>query len=85
MIKTVIKVEGMMCGMCEAHVSDIIRKNFKVKKVYSSHVKGETVVLSQEPLKEEDVLSAFKETGYKVKGVYFEQAAKKGFLFFKKK
>ena len=26
MFKTTIKVDGMMCGMCEAHVSDAIRK-----------------------------------------------------------
>lgn len=39
MIKTVLKVNGMMCGMCEAHMNDLVRKNFKVKKVTSS-VKG---------------------------------------------
>ena len=26
MIKTTMKIEGMMCGMCEAHVCDAIRK-----------------------------------------------------------
>ena len=30
MIKTVLKVNGMMCGMCEAHMNDLVRKNFKV-------------------------------------------------------
>ena len=25
MIETTVKVDGMMCGMCEAHVSDAIR------------------------------------------------------------
>ena len=33
MVKTVLKIDGMMCGMCEAHMNDLIRKNFKVKKV----------------------------------------------------
>ena len=33
MIKTTLKIDGMMCGMCEAHMNDVIRKNFKVKKV----------------------------------------------------
>ena len=32
MIKTTLKIDGMMCGMCEAHMNDVIRKNFKVKK-----------------------------------------------------
>lgn len=36
MVKTVLKIDGMMCGMCEAHMNDLIRKNFKVKKVTSS-------------------------------------------------
>lgn len=32
MIKTTLKIDGMMCGMCESHMNDVIRKNFKVKK-----------------------------------------------------
>lgn len=36
MIKTTLKIDGMMCGMCESHMNDVIRKNFKVKKVTSS-------------------------------------------------
>lgn len=31
MIKTVLKIDGMACGMCEAHVNDAIRKAFTVK------------------------------------------------------
>ena len=37
MIKTTVKVDGMMCGMCESHVNEAIRNAFKVKKVNSSH------------------------------------------------
>ena len=33
MFKTTVGIEGMMCGMCEAHVNDAIRKAFDVKKV----------------------------------------------------
>ena len=40
MIKTTLKIDGMMCGMCEAHMNDVIRKNFKVKKVTSSAKKA---------------------------------------------
>ena len=50
MIKTVLKVNGMMCGMCEAHMNDLVRKNFNVKKVTSSVKGGETVVISEENL-----------------------------------
>ena len=39
MIKTTIKIEGMMCGMCEAHVCDAIRKAVPyAKKVKASHI-----------------------------------------------
>ena len=37
MIETTVKVDGMMCGMCEAHVSDAIRGALPVKKVTASH------------------------------------------------
>ena len=29
MIQTTLKIDGMMCGMCESHMNDVIRKNFK--------------------------------------------------------
>ena len=46
MTETKVKISGMACGMCEAHVNDCIREAFSVKKVTSSHAKGETVILS---------------------------------------
>ena len=47
MFETIVTVDGMMCGMCESHVNDAIRKAFPVKKVTSSHKKGETVILTE--------------------------------------
>ena len=44
MYQTTVGVDGMMCGMCEAHVNDAVRKAFPVKKVTSSHGKGQTVI-----------------------------------------
>ena len=44
MIQTTVKVSGMACSMCEAHINDTIRTAFPVEKVSSSHSKGETVV-----------------------------------------
>ena len=52
MIQTTVQVSGMACSMCEAHINDAIRAAFSVEKVSSSHSKGETVILSQEPLDE---------------------------------
>ena len=53
MIKTTVEVNGMMCGMCESHVNEAVRKNFTVKKVQSSHTKGKTEILSEEALDQE--------------------------------
>ena len=47
MTKTTVKVDGMMCGMCESHVNDCVRENFNVRKVTSSHSKGETVIITE--------------------------------------
>ena len=42
-----------MCGMCESHVNEAVRKAFpKAKKVTSSHGKGQTVILTEEDIPE---------------------------------
>ena len=82
MIKTVLKVNGMMCGMCEAHMNDLVRKNFNVKKVTSSVKGGETVVISEENL---DIPFLKKEIGYELVDVHTEPYEKKGFFHFGKK
>lgn len=47
MKKITLKIDGMMCGMCESHVNDCIRRSFNVKKVKSSHIKNETVIITE--------------------------------------
>ena len=47
MKKTILTIDGMMCGMCESHVNDAIRANFNVKKVRSSHAKNRCEILSE--------------------------------------
>ena len=82
MIKTILSIEGMMCGMCESHMNDVIRKNFTVKKVSSSHKKGETEIVSEEALDEDKIKSAVKEIGYEVTSIKTQEYKKKKFLFF---
>ena len=50
MIKITIQIEGMQCGMCEAHINDVMRREFPVKKVSSSHAKGQTVIITEDEL-----------------------------------
>lgn len=61
-----IEVEGMMCGMCESHINDAIRKKFNDIKVFSSKNKGETLVTSKSVLNITDLRTTVEETGYKV-------------------
>ena len=62
MIKTTVKVDGMMCGMCESHVNDAVRKVFQVDKVTSSHSKGETVIISEKPVDEAKLKTAITDS-----------------------
>ncbi|MDD4849971.1 MAG: ATPase P [Gemmiger sp.] len=78
MVKTTLKIDGMMCGMCESHVNDSIRKSFAVKKVTSNHSKGETVIVSEAPLAEDQLKSCTAAIGYTVRAITSEPYEKKG-------
>ncbi len=81
MVRTTVGIDGMMCGMCEAHVNDCIRANFKVKSVSSSHKKGEAVILSEDAPEVFRLREALGGLGYTVTSVYSEVAPeKKGFF-----
>ena len=84
MTKTILKIDGMMCPMCEAHMNDAIRKAFEVKKVTSSHTKKETEILSEAPLDEEKIKTVVASTGYTLQGITSEPYEKKGFSLFSK-
>ena len=69
MYKYLLHIDGMMCGMCEAHVNDLIRKHLKVKKVKSPHRKKQTLIVSATPLDENEIKNAFSGSGYKVDSI----------------
>ncbi len=84
MYKYVFKVEGMRCGMCESHVNDLIRRAVNAKTVKSSHIKGETVITSKEPIDKDAVINAVSNDGYGITFESEESFEKKGlFGFFK--
>ena len=76
MLQYTIVVEGMACSMCEAHVNDAIRKAFPVKKVTSSHSKGQTQILCENRLD--------SATGYQVLSIQSAPYEKKGLFSFRK-
>lgn len=85
MTKTTLKIDGMMCGHCEAHMNDAIRSAFDVKKVTSSHSNGETVIISSEPLDESRLTDTVNATGYTLLNISSEPYEKGGLFSFIKK
>lgn len=84
MIETTLGIDGMMCGMCEAHVNDAIRKHFAVKSAKSNRRKGQCVVVSDEPLDEARVRKVVAQTGYELTSISTSPYQKKG-LFSRKR
>ena len=80
MTQYIVKVDGMMCGMCEAHVNEAVRKALPVKKVSSSHTRGETVIRTEEALDEQKIRETIDATGYQVLSISSVPCQKKGFL-----
>lgn len=81
MLKITLGIDGMMCGMCESHINDAVRREFKVKKVASSHTKKQTVIWTEKSIDEEKLRSVIDNTGYKVVSVDVTEEEKKGGLF----
>lgn len=82
MTKTTLHIEGMMCGNCEKHVNDALKKAFSLKKVTSSHDKNLTEIVSESSLDENRLRETVESIGYKVISVSSEPYEKK--LFGKK-
>lgn len=83
-MKITLQIEGMSCGMCEAHINDAVRASFKVKKVVSSHSKGITQIITEQALNENKLTSVIEQTGYKVLDISTEPYVKKGLHIFGK-
>ena len=71
-MKYTLKIDGMMCGMCESHMNDAIRNNFDVKSVKSSHSKKTTVIEANAPLDEAKLKEVVDDTGYEFLGMEVE-------------
>ncbi len=79
MNKVTLKIDGMACGMCEAHMNDTVRKVLPdAKKVKSSYKKGETEFLYEGDFDRELLTDAVRNTGYECTDVLIEHYRKKG-------
>ena len=79
MNKNTVKIDGMMCGMCEAHICDTIRRAFPdAKKVSASRKSGEATFLSDGAVDEEALKKAISDTGYTFVFLSSEEYKKRG-------
>ncbi len=79
MKKITVKIDGMMCGMCEAHICDTIRRAFPdAKKVSASRKSGEATFLYENDIDEEALKKAIADTGYTFVSVSSEEYKKRG-------
>ena len=84
MVKIVLKIEGMACGMCESHINNAIRSKLPVKKVTSSHTQGETVIIAEHPIDKDTLQKIIEETGYTLLETDCRPYEKKGLFHLKK-
>ena len=80
MVKTILSIDGMMCPHCEAHVNDAIRRDFKVKKVTSSHKEKRTEIESELPLDRDALQKTVEGMGYTLLDIAVEEVEKKSFF-----
>ena len=84
MVRITAHVEGMVCGMCEAHINEAVRNAFRVKKITSSHTKKQTVILAEQDIPEQELKSVVAKAGYDVISVNSQPYEKKGLFGFLK-
>ena len=81
MIKTTLTIEGMMCPMCEAHITDAIRKEVpNAKKIKASRHKKEASFLTDTPVDAESLKAAISKTGYDCLSAESVPVEKKGWF-----
>jgi copper chaperone CopZ len=75
-------VEGMVCGMCEAHINDTVRKAFpNASRVSASRSRKQVTFNSEQPIDADKLRNAINQTGYTCLEVTSEPCKqKKGFI-----
>ena len=83
MNKITIKICGMTCGMCEAHVCDAIRNAFPdAKKVKAAKSRGEATFLTDSEPAADALKKAITDTGYTFVSADSEPYKKRGIFRF---
>lgn len=73
MKKYVFSVDGMMCGNCEKHAINAVKKAVSAKAVTASHLDKKVVVTAKKELDTNAIKTAIEDTGYTVLGFSEEE------------
>ena len=85
MVKTTIKINGIMCNNCVAHINETIKNEFDINKVTTSKDSGTSEVISDNELSKEKLREVINREGYEVTEVTSEPYEKKKLFSFGKK
>lgn len=85
MVKTTIKINGIMCNNCVAHINETIKNEFDINKVTTSKENGTSEVISDNELSKEKLREVISREGYEVTEVTSEPYEKKRLFGFGKK
>ena len=79
MNQVTMKVTGMRCGMCEAHICDVVRKLYPgAKAVRASHGNESASFRIDSEINQAELQSAINDTGYCCESVSIEPFEKRG-------
>lgn len=62
----VLNIKGLMCGHCEANISEALRKVKDVVQVRADHQSGEVLVKTNRSLTEEELGAVVRTAGYEL-------------------
>ena len=65
-MEKVMKIEGMMCGHCEARVKKVLEGLEGVTEAIVSHEKDEAIVIMDKEISNDTLKSIIEEQDYKV-------------------
>ena len=81
MNQVTMKITGMRCGMCEAHICDTIRKAYPdARKVKASSGKKSAEFITSSTVNEKMLQEAINETGYTCESVSVMPYTRHGFF-----
>lgn len=82
MTRTTVSIDGMKCSMCEAHVSELIKRHIDgAIIVKANHTKNNVVILSDRSIGSDELENALLGSGYRIQDFKEETGLKDSLSF----